>query len=453
MSEPSDSRKQSSLLGFWPCLALVVGTLIGSGIYGLPAQLAPFGWNALFGCLITIGGALCLAYVFARLSQALPSAAGPYAFAETAFGRPAAFAVAWSYWISLWVGNAAIAAIAISYASQAFPTLGLGPVTAIALLWLLTALNCVSLRAAGGFQLVTTLLKLIPLLLVIGIAAPLLAGGGNGAAPPFRLADLDGGQINGAATLTLWALLGFEAAAWASRNVRDPARNVPRATLSGTLVVALLYLLVSTAVTLLIPAGELSTSDAPIALFVERFWGAGAGTAIALFGAVSVIGALNGLILLQGELPLAMARDGAFPAWFARLAANGRPVRAQIVSTALATFLLLLNQSETMSVIFRTMILLSTAAILVLYFIVALSALELQRRNLVVTQPALLIAAGLATIYSLWTFYGAGLATIGWTLVLIAAGLPVYLISRLAAARRPKVAPDDFSAASSLRKD
>jgi basic amino acid/polyamine antiporter, APA family len=446
MSEAPQDQDRRRLLGFWPCLALVVGTLIGSGIYGLPAQLAPFGWNALFGWLVTIAGALCLAYVFARLSQALPRAAGPYAFAQQAFGRPAGFAVAWSYWISLWVGNGAIAVTAVSYASQVIPGLqapGVGPVAAICLLWLLTWLNCVSLRAAGSFQLVTTIMKLVPLLLVIALAAFLLPSSGDApAGPSFSAADLDLGAINGAAAVTLWAMLGFEAAAWASRNVRDPARNVPRATIGGTLAVGLIYLLVSTSVMLLLPAAEVAQSAAPIALVAEHAWGSGAGTAIALFGAVSVVGALNGLVLLQGELPLAMARDGAFPAWFARLSRNGRPVRAQIVSSALTSLLILLSLSaQSLGELFAAFALQSTAAILVLYLIVALSSIELQRRNLVEARPLLLAAAIAGIAYALWAFYGAGSVAAVTVLLMIVVGLPIYLLSRAATGRAAAAAP------------
>jgi APA family basic amino acid/polyamine antiporter len=149
-----------------------------------------------------------------------------------------------------------------------------------------------------------------------------------------------------------------------------------------------------------------------------------------LFAAVSVIGALNGLVLLQGELPLAMARDGAFPAWFARLTPSGRPVRALILSSLLTSGLIFANSSRSLGGLFAFMALLSTAAALILYFTVALAALELQRRNLVETRPTFLAVAGLATVYASWTFHGAGLEATGWALVLIAAGLPVFLWSR-----------------------
>jgi len=448
----SSSDQPRTLLGFWPCLALVVGTLIGSGIYLLPAQLAPYGWNALAGWLITIGGALCIAFIFARLARELPRAAGPYAFVERAFGRLPAFAIAWSYWISVWVGNAAIAVAAASYLSLFLPLLAerpmFGAAAACAMLWLLTLLNCISLRAAGRLQLGTAILKLMPLLLVIGIAAMLLAALGGVAQPPLPpLPPLEGlslGSINEAAALTLWAMLGIEAAAWASRTVRDPARNVPRATLLGTVLVGLVYLLVSAAIIFLLPAAEVAASDAPIALFVERFLGSGVGLVIALFAAVSVIGALNGLVLLQGELPLAMARDRAFPAWFAKVSPAGRPVRALILSSILTSLLIFANSSRTLGGLFAFMALLSTAAALILYFTVALAAVELQRRNLVETRAAFLAVAALAALYALWTFHGAGLEATGWALVLIAAGLPVYLYSRRRgsrAAAAPHAAP------------
>ncbi len=431
----SNDPSKQALLGFWPCLALVVGTLIGSGIYLLPAQLAPYGWNALAGWLLTIGGALCIALIFARLSQALPSAAGPYAFVERAFGRLPAFAIAWSYWISVWVGNAAIAVAATSYLSLFFPVLAAQPAAgaaaACAIVWLLTVLNCVSLRAVGQLQLATAMLKLVPLLLVIGIAAVVLvapAPGGRPELPP--LTGLSLGSVNEAAALALWAMLGIEAAAWASRNVRDPGRNVPRATLIGTLMVGLFYLLVSAAIIFLLPAAEVAASDAPIASFAERFLGSGVGLVIGLFAAVSVIGALNGLVLLQGELPLAMARDGAFPAWFATTSPSGRPIRALVLSSLLTSLLIFANSSRTLGGLFTFMALLSTAAALVLYFTVAAAALELQRRNLVETRAGFLAVAGLASVYALWTFHGAGLEATGWALVLIAAGLPVYAFSR-----------------------
>jgi hypothetical protein len=169
--------------GFWICLALVVGNMIGSGVFALPALLAPFGWNAALGWLVTIAGSLCLAFVFARLARSFPAAGGPYAYCREAFGHAPSFAVAWSYWIAILSANSAIALTTVSYLSHFFPGFAAAPgVVAMMLVWTLTAIACLTLRGAGDLQVVTTLLKLLPLaaaLLLIG-----LIGIGHEAAPP-----------------------------------------------------------------------------------------------------------------------------------------------------------------------------------------------------------------------------------------------------------------------------
>jgi len=442
----SSGGADARALGFWLCLALVVGNFIGSGIFLLPAQLAPYGWNAFFGWLVTIGGGLCLAYVFARLARGLPLAGGPHDYVEQAFGPVVAHGVSWSYWVSVVVGNTALATAAISYFSPFAPALaevpGLGALGAIVLVWLLTLVNCVSVRASGGVQAVTVVLKLVPLVIVIGVAALALLQHRAAAPPPLRGADLSLGSINGAAALTLWAMLGVECAAWAARRVKNPTVNVPRATMAGTLIAGIVYIIVSSAVAMLLPAEEVARSNAPIALFVSHYWTPAAGLFVALFAAVSCLGALNGFTLLQGEMPLAMARRGGLPAWFAKTARGGVPVRAQIVSSLCATFLLAANANRTLAGLFQFMILLSTSATLVLYLACALAALRLQRIGALIRSGGLSIVAAIGALYSVWTLYGAGYDALGWGAVLLLVGVLIYAAMRFspsARAARPAV--------------
>ncbi|WP_156456077.1 amino acid permease, partial [Sphingomonas sp. CCH9-E2] len=171
-------------LGFWPTLALVVGNMIGSGIYLLPATLAPLGTNALIGWGATIAGAMTLAFVFARLAAKLPCAGGPYAFADAAFGPVVGFAVAWSYWILIWAGNGALAIAVVSALSVPFPDIASGPpafFTALLLVWTLVAVNMRGVVLAGRIQLVTTVTKLVPLVAVILLALWLLLAKGGSA--------------------------------------------------------------------------------------------------------------------------------------------------------------------------------------------------------------------------------------------------------------------------------
>jgi APA family basic amino acid/polyamine antiporter len=388
----------------------------------------------VWGWLITIGGAICLAVVFANLARALPLAAGPYAYVEEAFGRPPAFIVAWSYWLSIWVGNAAIAIAAVSNLSVFVPQLastpGAGAAAAIAMVWILTLVNCLSVRGGGGVQLVTTLIKVVPLIVVAVLAIGVLSGPHGATVPAYHAADITFGSVNSAATLTLWALLGFEAASVATRAVRDPERNVPRATIAGTLIVGLLYLATATPVTLFMSSGAVAASNAPFAMFVGHFWSPAVGSLVALFAAISCIGALNGLILISGEFPLAWALDGVFPRLFARVSRNGIAVRGQILSSALASLLVAANYSRSLAGLFAFMALLATAAALILYLTCAAAALRLQMEGLVARRRSVTAVAVVAIIYSLWALYGAGLEALKWGAVLLGAGILIYLLGR-----------------------
>ena len=438
-------------LGFWMCVALVVGNMIGSGIFLLPASLAPYGMNSVLAWLATAAGAIVLAFVFSGLSRAFPEAEGPYAYTRLAFGDLAAFVVAWGYWVSVWVGNAAIATGAVSYLGNLFPWLSAQPAAAAGVtlffIWLLTTVNVVGVRAAGGVQVVTTILKLVPLLLVAGLGLALLANGDprltwtQTGAPPISL-----NAVTGAATLTLWALLGFESAAVAAQHVVNPERNIPRATLVGTILTATIYILSCTAVMLVIPAKQLAASSAPFAEFASLFWGSTAGHWVALFAAISGLGALNGWILLQGELPLQMARTGLFPKVFARLSSRQTPAAALCISSALVTVLVLMNYGKSLVDIFTFMILLSTTATLALYLMCALAVLVLLRQGKLprrAGQPALLAMAGvLGAGYALWTLVGAGREAVLWGIVLLAVAVPVFYAMRW---RRNPVSEDTLS--------
>ncbi|HEX8574329.1 MAG TPA: APC family permease [Allosphingosinicella sp.] len=427
MAETSQPRRT---LGFWICLALVVGNTIGTGIFLLPAALAPYGANAIAGWLATIAGCLCLAQVFAALARALPEANGPYDYIRPALGAPAAFFVMWSYWISSWVTNAAVSIGAVSYLSSLAPgffePFYAGPLTAAAFVILFTLIATRGAKASGEIQVATTLLKLLPLIAVVALAA-IVWGGAGQAAGGLAPAPLSPSSVAAAATLTLWAMLGFESATMPSGRVRDPSRTIPRATLAGTVLVGTVYLLVTWSVFLLLPTEEAARSPAPLADLIGRYWGSGLAHVIALFAAISALGALNGWVFVQAEVPLALARGGIFPAAFARLNRAGTPVVGHALGCGLSCALIASNLSRGMAGLFEFMILLATAATLVLYLLAALSALVLRRRGAL--DGMLVVAtAGGGTLFALWTFYGAGLEATGWGLALLLSGVPVYVL-------------------------
>lgn len=421
-------------LGFWMCTALVVGNMIGSGVFMLPASLAPYGWNAVFGWGITIAGGLCLAVVFAGLARAFPKAGGPYAYTQEAFGPLVGFMVAWSYWISLWVGNAAIATGAVSYLSVIFPAIakvpGMHMLVTLGAVWTMVGINIAGARLAGGVQVVTTVLKLLPLAAVAGLAFWIIGRDHGASLTPFRPADIHPGGITAAATLTLWALLGLESATVPAGKVVDPARTIPRATLTGTVFTGLIYLLVCSAVVLLTPVDALKVSNAPLSDFVSLHWGPTAGRLLALFAAISAFGALNGWVLLQGEMPYAMAKGGVFPPFLAKESKRGAPVRAHLMSAGFLTVLVLMNYAKSMADVFTFIALLATTASLFTYLACALAALKLQAGRRIAPSLALTVIAVLAGLYSVFTLVGAGGAAVRWGAVLLAVGAPFYWLTR-----------------------
>lgn len=417
MGSQSGKGRKLSLFG---AIALVMGNMIGSGVFLLPASLAPFGWNAVFAWAVVTAGTMVLAWVFASLTKARPEARDPAGFVITAFGELPAFLVNWAYWVSVWTANVTIAVAAISYASAFFPAIGqtalLPAILAIALVWSVTGINLRGVRTAGNFQIVTLLLKTIPLIAVIVLAAFLL-GEGSSEIRVFDMREINGLDLRAAAAMTMFALLGFECASIAAARVEKPEVNVARATLWGTALTGLLYLLVCSAVALMLPQDLASSSPAPLATFVEYHWAAGPAALVSLFAIISCVGALNGWVLIQGEMPRAMAERRVLPAWFSKTDTKGTPIRALIATSVIATVCLALNASRSMQGIFEFLLLLSTSAALWLYLAVVFAAWKLK-----VVRPFALIGSA----YALWTLWGAGVEASGWSLVLMLAGLPLY---------------------------
>jgi basic amino acid/polyamine antiporter, APA family len=417
-----ETKKPGQKLGFFMSVALVVGNMIGSGVFLLPQGLAPYGWNAIAGWVVTIAGALCLAHVLAKLTAAQDGAIGPAELVERSFGPLAGFLIGFAFWVSVWTGCVTIAVGAVSYMSSFLPALAAHPsLAALGVIWAMTAINLLGVRSAGSFQVITTLLKLTPLVVVAILIGLICSRSGTASLAPFPSEGLSLPSVNAAAALTLWAMVGFEAACAASHKIDNPQRNVPRATFLGALIAGIIYLIVCSGITLMLPAEKVAASNAPFELFVATFWSPGPASLVALFAAISAIGAVNGWTLVQGELPLEMARRRMLPAWFGRIAANGVPVNGLIAATVLGSMLILANSSQSMAGLFTFMALLTTSVTLWLYL--ACAAVALRRR---IAVPFALL--GLA--FGVWSLWGAGWVAGGLSVILMLSGLPLYWWAR-----------------------
>ena len=425
------TRKKQGL-GLWMCIALVCGNMIGSGVFLLPSSLAPYGGLAIIGWVLTAIGAVLLALVFAGLSRSMPREGGPYGYTRDAFGDFAGFWIAWGYWIALWVGNAAIAVAFTSYLSGFFPVLAsnhwAGGGTAIALVWCVTLINLRGVESTGRMAVITTIIKLLPLLAIASIGLlwfnpdNLVFNPGN---KPV------GDSISAVAALTLWAFLGMESASVPAGDVENPEKTIPRATIIGTLLAAVVYIGVTVAVMGVLPHDVLASSPAPMADAARVMWGDWAYAAVGLGAVVSCLGAINGWSLMPCHVSLAAARDGLFPRQFARLNGNHVPAWGLVVSSSLMTLLLVLNYSGSkgMVEIFNLIILLATMTTLLPYAFTAVAELMFMARGQMPATGAgrRIVIASLAFVYAVWALYGSGAETVLWGVILLMLGLPVYV--------------------------
>ena len=428
MSKNRGRRK----IGLWIATALVVGNMIGSGVFLLPASLASFGGISLLGWLFTSAGAIMVALMLARLARMMPAAGGPYAYTRRGVGDMAAFLVAWGYWISIWAGNAAISVAFVGYMAVFFPALAETPAygagAALAAIWLLTGVSAIGVREAGIVQLITTVIKLLPLL-AIGTLGLLYMEPSH--FTPFNMSgESHFSALTATATLTLWALLGLESATIPADSVENPARTIPRATIIGTLVVATIYILATVGVMGIMPASDLATSTAPFAEAGRLIWGTWAGKLIALGAAISAFGALNGWILLQGQWCRAAAQNGLFPRVFTKMSKRDVPVVGLVVSSIMATGLMALNFNASLVEQFTFIILLATLSTLVPYFFSAIAQLVIFVREREKFSGERLAGASviavIALLYSIWAMVGSGADAVFWGFLLLLAGLPLY---------------------------
>lgn len=406
--------------GLWTATALVVGGMIGAGIFVQPAQLAPFGWTGMVGWGIAIPGAMLLALILSRLTVARPQATGGIAIIGEALSPLAGVLLGWSYWVAVCSANAIIALTAVRYGAEFVPALTASPLAtalgATTLVWALTALNLGGAKGAGRFQVLTTVLKLLPLLAVVLILAILVTtDSGRFSANPHT--PFDPTQLTTALTLCFFPLVGFEAASLAAERVRDPARNVLRATLYGTALTGLLYVVISNGVVFALPEATVAASDAPIALFVESFWGRGAALAIAAFASIAAIGCLNGWVLMQGEIPLGMARSGLMPAFLARTSDRDVPTIATLLSSLFVSFLILSSALPGLDGALTFMLQLTTASTVWFYLGACLAAFALG-----LARP--LAVVGMA--FCLWVLWGSGMEPLLLSIALMLTALPLY---------------------------
>jgi APA family basic amino acid/polyamine antiporter len=445
-STPGGASGEGSGFGLRTAIALIVGSIIGVGIFNLPTSLSFYGPISLVSMGLTTVGALALALLFAALSRRLPADGGPYAYARVAYGNGFGFANAWSYWITAWAGNAAIAVGWVLYVEHFINkshAKGFSILLVLAGLWGAAAVNLSGVKNMGAIQIVTTILKFFALGFMATVGLFFIKGVNYS---PFNVSG-EGtvAAIGGGMAIALFSYLGVETASVAAGKVRNADRNIPRATVLGTLATAVVYMLSLTAVFGIIPSYQLQNSTEPFSDAANViFGGTWAGDVMAILVIISGLGALNGWTMICAEMPLAAANDGLFPESFKRISKAGVPAFGIIASTALASIAMVINYLGSNGAdAFTTLVLMTGITAAIPYGFSALAQIKWRRadqrlqstphfiRDMTIAVLALVfsilfILYSRNTGHSFWVYWAPFFLAAG----ALALGIPVYRAQR-----------------------
>jgi len=452
------NRDKAHALGLTSATGLVIGSIVGTGVFTMPAVLAGAGTMGILVLGVIAVGAMLLAVLFGQLTKRVPNSdGGLYAYSRHEFGDFAGYLVGWCYWVQSWAGNAAIVSSWVFYVDALFGwnhNTGMEQwLIALFGLWVPAIVNLAGVRQMAWFQNVTVVLKFLPLLFV-GVVGWFFVSSAH-----FGPFNASGGSLYAgigiAAGVALFSFIGVEAAAITAKRVRDPRRNVMRASLIGTAASALLYVLVTAAVMGLVSQGTLVNTGSPFvnafdAMFPHTAW---AGRFIAAIAVVSGIGALNGWTLIVTETSRAIAQDDLFPRPFAWSDRRGTAWFGIVVGTVLPSLLMLWSyNTNTGLTVFTYLVDLTVVTVAIPYFMSALAQLTfLVSRRRRVDGWALardLLVAGISVLFSMWVTFASGYQVVYQALVVIMAGLVVYAFlnarrQRLGEAAEPQdIAPE-----------
>ncbi len=430
------NEEKAHALGLTSATGLVIGSIVGTGVFTMPAVMAGAGTMSLVVLGVIAVGALLLGVLFGQLTKRIPNSdGGVYAYSRHEFGDFAGYLVGWCYWIQAWAGNAAIVASWVFYVDALF---GLKHVSgmenwgiAMLGLWIPAVVNLVGVRQMAWFQNITVVLKFLPLLFV-GVVGWFFVRSVN-----FGGFNMSGGSLYSgigiAAGVALFSFIGVEAAAITAKRVRNPRRNVGRASVLGTAVSALLYVLVTAAVFGLVPHHTLINTGSPFVNVFQGIFhhGVWPGKFIAALAVISGIGALNGWTLIVTETSRAVAQDDLFPRPFAWADRKGTAWFGIVIGAALPSLLMLWRYNTSAGLtVFTYLVDLTVVTVAIPYFFSALAQLTylVSRRRRVQgwTLARDLSVAGAAVLFSMWVTFASGYQVVYQALVVLLAGLILY---------------------------
>lgn len=419
----------TKIIGFWRGWSIAVGCAIGSGIFMMPTLLAPYGLIGFGGWLIAGAGSILVALTMSRLVRRIPKTGGPYVYANEGLGHFAGFIIAWTYWIACITAIAGISIAFVSYLGFFIPAISdsalLSLMASLVLVWLIVTLNIFSIENSAKFQVVSTLLKLLPLFFMmflglVGFDPNNLPEMNPTNANPFML-------LATVTTLVMWSFVGIETATVPAENFINPEKTIPKVLIAAVLSVLTIYILVSIAIAAIVPAEELINSSAPFALAATKILGFSGGVVIAFGALISTLGSLNANTLTAGNITFAAARDKLLPSKFLTLSDAGTPIFSFILAGSFVSFLLMLNYTKGLINAFIFFAMLSTLSTLIAYLFCAMAELKFLKNDNPSKQRNTAIFLTFGTfLYAFFAIWGAGMEIVFYSFMLILVGMPMY---------------------------
>ena len=419
----------TKIIGFWRGWSIAVGCAVGSGIFMMPTLLAPYGLIGFGGWLIAGAGSVLVALTMSRLVRRIPKTGGPYVYANEGLGHFAGFIIAWTYWIACITAIAGISIAFVSYLGFFIPAIShsslLSLLASLVLVWLIVTLNIFSIEGSAKFQVVSTLLKLLPLFFMmflglVGFDSNNLPEINPTNANPFIL-------LATVTTLVMWSFVGIETATVPAENFINPEKTIPKVLIAAVLSVLTIYVLVSIAIAAIVPAEELINSSAPFALAATKILGYSGGVIIAFGALISTLGSLNANTLTAGNITFAAARDKLLPSKFLTLSDAGTPIFSFILAGSFVSFLLMLNYTKGLIDAFIFFAMLSTLSTLIAYLFCAMAELKFLKNDDSSKQRNTAIFLTFGTfLYAFFAIWGAGMEIVFYSFMLILVGMPMY---------------------------
>ncbi|MEY8764297.1 MULTISPECIES: amino acid permease [Clostridium] len=428
-------------LGFPSAIAMVVGSMIASGIFMAPQNLAASTnpKTAIIAWAITGTGSIFIAITFANMVAKIPRTGGPVVYTRVAFGEFPSFLVGWAYWIGAWTSLGALINGCIRYLGNIIPVIsGNGAVAFAAasiILWAIIYFNIRGIKQAGSVVVFTTICKLIPLavFLIIGLFH----------FHPEYFNTVSSQKVSGINTLsaaigvTLWSFMGLEMGVFPAEETKNAPVFIKKATIFGTIFVAIIYILVSAVSFGIMPQNQLADSKAPIAemlnLMTGGRWG---GIFISIGVVISTLGAATGCAIVTARCSYACAANKTFPAVFKKMNLKyGTPEMSLIIVGILTNLLLILNYVKGLNAAYQFIMLLSTMSTLPAYITTAgaemLTCKKYSKNLNIGNFIGKSIVPLVAFAYSCYAVYGCGQEAVLWGFILMLLGIPFYLYVKI----------------------